>query len=242
MIFAAENSPSKTTSNLSAWAEYFDFVKVSPEWLKSGSADTLIMWLGFIILLVVFGLASWAWLTKGASIPYVNFQIPGRISWDFTGNFISLSSSRHSIGTSGDMMLYGDVEYRINQFLAIGKNNSNKPIKNVKGYIRSNKTNRTIPILLDGMPPEQTHGIPGKCEFWVRAIFPKSTPPKEGYTIEDFWMHFGGFTFVFEYDTKKYEKSFSKKTIECLIGKLKDEANNSLIPKESPRVVPREDK
>lgn len=171
--------------------------------------------------------------------PYVRLRLPWGISWEFTKYCVALSSSRHSIGTSGDMMLYGDVEYRINQFQVQGRNNSSKPINNVKGYIRSNKTNRTIPILLEGMPPGQTHGIPGKCGFWVRAIFPKSTPDKEGYTIDDFWRHFGEFTFVFEYESKKYEKTFSKKTIESLIEKLKEEANSGLIPKEAPRIVPK---
>jgi hypothetical protein len=90
------------------------------------------------------------------------------------------------------------------------------------------------------MPPEKTHGIPGKCEFWVRAVFPKSTADKEGYAIDDFWRHFGEFTFVFEYETKKYEKTFSKRTIENLINKLKEDSNSALIPKEAPRVIPKD--
>jgi len=39
--------------------------------------------------------------------------------------------------------------------------------------------------------------------------------------------------------TKYMKKTFSKKTIEQLIEKLKEEANNGILPKEGPRVVPR---
>lgn len=206
------------------WAEFM--IANLPSWITPIIAQ---------IVFLVLGIIASGFLV----FPLINFRLPWRISWDFSGNFISLSSQRHSIGTSGDMMLYGDVEYRINQFQVKGKNNSKKPIEDVSGYIQSNKTNRRIPILLESFPPEETHGIPGKCEFWVRAIFPKSTPEKEGYTIDDFWRHFGEFTFVFKYGTKKFEKTFSKSSIENLIEKLKQEAESSLIPKEAPRVVPR---
>jgi len=67
MIFAAENSPSKTASNLSAWVEYFDIVEVSPEWLKSGSADTWGVVVGIIIVVVSLGFVSWSWISRKLS-------------------------------------------------------------------------------------------------------------------------------------------------------------------------------
>ena len=155
------------------------------------------------IVFLVLGITTFGFIV----FPYFNFRLPWRISWDFNEYIVSLSSQRQSVGKSGDIMLYGDVEYRINGFQVKGRNNSKKPIESISGYIRSNNTNKTIPILLEGMPPEETHGIPGRCEFWVRAIFPKSTQDKEGYTIDDFWRHFGEFTFVFEYENKIYEKN-----------------------------------
>lgn len=189
---------------------------------------TLILSIGIFLLFI----ERWLRLLPFSLSSFMPFQ---RIAWEF-GDYVTLSSSRHSIGTSEDIMLYSDPEYRINQFQVKGNNNSKKPIDDVRGYIRSDKTNKKIPILLEGRPPDQTHGVPGKCEFWVRAIFPKSTSEKEGYTIEDFWRHFGKFTFVFEYDGKRYKKRFKEKQIEKLIRKQKQRANASLIPEDKPRV------
>jgi hypothetical protein len=102
LIAAAQIGPTDAISNLSGWADYLGFSDVS-KWLKTESAD---MWgeiIGTIVLVI--------------SITFIfKSRLPWRITWDFSGNFISLSSQRQSIGKSGDMMLYGDVEYRINQF------------------------------------------------------------------------------------------------------------------------------
>ena len=168
------------------------------------------------------------------------FTIPSirakKISWAFNKYNFALSSFRDSVGTSEDMMLYGEVGYRIPQFQVKGTNNSKQPIEHVAGYIRSDLTNQRIPILLESRPPEETYGIPGKCEFWVRAIFPNSDGTREGYTLEDFWRHFGGFTFVFEYDEKRFEKKFPKAYIEKRIDDLKLEADSFLPSKDAPRV------
>lgn len=150
--------------------------------------------------------------------------------------FLNISSQRHSKGTSEDIMLYGDIIHRISGFYIKGENNSRKPINNISGYIQSDKTNFVLPILLDGMQPEETYGIPPKCEFYVSAIFPRSTPELEGYTLEDFWRHMGAFTFVFKYDDKEYRKKYSQKQIKSVIEKRIEYANKGLNFKDKPRV------
>jgi len=224
IMFAAGVSYKDATSNLSGW--YDLIIGNAPDWLASGQADLIGFYAGAATTLSIVSIWGYRNLPE-------HFR---RISWDFNDYNLALPSQRQSIGTSEDTMLYGEVEYRISQFQLKGRNNSKKPIEHVGGYIRSDKTNRKIPLLLEGRPPEETHGIPGKCEFWVRVIFPNSHGTMEGYTIEDFWMHFGEFTFVFEYDGKKYEKQFTRKAIEKLINKLKEDANKGLKPKDAPRV------
>ena len=137
-------------------------------------------------------------------------------------------------------MIYSDLEIRICQFFLQGRNQLEKPIDYVSGKIVSTKTNCSLPILLDGMKPEETYGIPGRCDFQMRAIFPRSTSDKEGYTIEDFWRHFGEFDFIFEYDGKKYVRHFSEKEVKNFIDEKTKELVELLTFKQKPRVKKRE--
>ena len=201
--------PTEVASNISKWADYL-LSKVCnndleacvkyPDFLKLPTAD-------WIVRIAVIAVLVWFYWKPLSSQFKKRFF---RILWD-ESNFLLIFSNRHSIGTSEDIMIYNDLEIRICQFFLKGKNQFKKPVDVVSGKIVSTKTNRSLPILLDGMNPKETYGIPGRCDFEVKAIFPKSTSDKEGYTIEDFWRHFGEFNFVFEYDGKKYVRHFSKK-------------------------------
>jgi len=61
------------------------------------------------------------------TFPSIWSRLFQRISWDFNDHNIALNSQRQSIGTSEDMMLYGDVEYRVQCFQLRGRNNTKKP-------------------------------------------------------------------------------------------------------------------
>lgn len=222
--------PNTAMSNISQWLDLFcgwnERFCNYPDFLRLPTVNSVI--LACLILVVI-----WQFYP---SICLLVRQNLFRIDWTFE-NFLNLSSTREMIGTSEDMGIWGEIDYRIPSFYLRGRNNSKKPIKNkISGYIISTKTNLKFPILLDGAPPEQTHGIPGKCDFYVTAIFPNSKPPKQGYTVEDYWRHFGSFDFIFEYEEKAITKHFSEKVVRSFLDKKIQESAESLTPKNKPRV------
>lgn len=230
--------PTEAASNISKWADYLlskvcnntlDACVKYPDFLKLPAID----WVFRISAIAV--LAWFYWKLLSSQFKRIFF----RILWD-ESTFLTMFSQKNSIGTSEDIMIYSDLEIRICQFFLQGRNQLEKPIDYVSGKIVSTKTNCSLPILLDGMKPEETYGIPGRCDFQMRAIFPRSTSDKEGYTIEDFWRHFGEFDFIFEYDGKKYVRHFSEKEVKNFIDEKTKELVELLTFKQKPRVKKRE--
>ncbi len=134
-----------------------------------------------------------------------------KISWKFS-RFLVVNAFRKSEDSAKDNP-YSFPEFIVTQFYVEGKNKSTKPIENVHGYLKFDKTEETLPILINGINQKNTYGIPAKSTFIAQAIFPKSTRKRNGYTIKEFWEKFGSFTFNFEYGDRKFQKSFSEKTI-----------------------------
>ena len=68
------------------WVEFM--ITNLPSWITPTAAQIVFVGLGITTLgFLVF--------------PYINFRLPWRISWDFTGNFVSLSSQRQSVRIRG---------------------------------------------------------------------------------------------------------------------------------------------
>ena len=126
------------------------------------------------------------------------------ITWNFE------SGSGYLFG-----MDYNGGNVHIQTFQATGTNNADKPIQRVTSYIRSDVTNKSIPVyfVIDGdrVPPDETYGIPARAEFVV-ASSPISEKPN-GIDASDFYTEFAPFTFVFEYDGKTYSRSFSRNDV-----------------------------
>lgn len=228
-LFMVATPPNAAMSNISQWLDLFcgwnERFCNYPDFLRLPTANS-------IILACLILVAIWQFYP---SIYLLIRQNLFRIDWTVE-NFLNLSSTREMIGTSEDMGIWGESDHRIPSFFLKGRNNRKKPINKISGRIVSTKTNLSIPILLDGMKPEETHGIPGQCDFYVAAIFPDSKPPKQGYTVEDFWRHFGGFDFIFEYDGKTITKHFPEKIVRPYLERKIQESANSLAPKDKPRV------
>jgi len=138
-----------------------------------------------------------------------------RISWKFS-RFLVVNAFRKTDGSLKDFP-YNSPEFIITQFYVEGKNKSNKAVENVHGFLKFDKTEITLPILINGMDPKNTYGIPAKSTFIAQAMFPKPKKKKDGHTIKDFWEKFGPFTFNFEYGGRKFQKSFSEKMISKFI-------------------------
>lgn len=119
----------------------------------------------------------------------------------------------------------------ITGFQAHGKNNLDEPIVHFSGFIRSDTSNETFPILLARdnkfLRPEETLGIPRKAEFDLHAKLPSNHPERysgEGMNASAFLRQYTELTFVFEYDEKKYDEHFSKKGIWAAVENFRKES------------------
>jgi hypothetical protein len=176
----------------------------------------------------------------------------GRIAWNFDqilkgqANFLNLSR----LNESG---------IRVVGIGAHGRNTSNDPISEFKGYVRSDLTNAHLPIFIlaedpdiaakDPSPffpaniptrPEETYGIPGLAEFdivtYEQVIIQTGV---DGVPVEQFLREFGAFTLILEYDGIKVEQKFSSELIKQAISKFE----NSINPQRTtvPRVTRKPD-
>lgn len=148
------------------------------------------------------------------------------ITWDFD----------HVLGLVGG----GGQETRVVSFQARGRNNLDEPILHVSGSIRSDVTNAQFPIrfVINGrrVPPESTNGIPRNAEFEISsAPFPSNNPPNEGVTLSRFLIDFATFTFVFEYDGKRFVRHFTNDEI----WRQAEAFQRSLAGTPQPRVTPK---
>jgi hypothetical protein len=98
---------------------------------------------------------------------------------------------------------------------------------------QSNINNTKIPILLDSMPPEETHGIPPKASFSIRALFRDKNSEQEGIIENKFLNEFSDFTLVVNFDDKKFQKRFSRNRVTRLIEKWRKE----IEPNPEPHVI-----
>ncbi len=107
-------------------------------------------------------------------------------------------------------------------FQAHGKNNSDKPISHVSGYVKSLITNREVPIniIADGQPtkPDDTNGIPPFAEFDVMTYGPRFlnivTGVIQAKEKGESFSEFSEFEFYFEYDGNKFVRRFTKQEIQ----------------------------
>ena len=215
-----------------------------------GFLFVMLAWIGeqppyflFLIFMVAFS-ASWSLLVRFVPSWFEIKKLNRikHISWDIPENFLNIGHQKRMAGSSEDMVIWSPIETHIAQFFIKGRNNRFSAIDSVSGELVSNLTNRKIGILLNGMRPEETYGIPGKCEFDIKAIFPNSPGSANGYTVDDFWKHFGQFTFIFRYDGKEFKKKFSVGMIKKYIDKSCNQGIKGLTPDTNgkPRVKKRE--
>jgi hypothetical protein len=134
------------------------------------------------------------------------------IQWDFSGYFLGMSAVEGK-------------NIHISSFQARGYNRTKRHFYHVNGYLESNINGQRVPLLLESMPPEQTNGIPPGCNFWIRAIFRDTSAPREGIEAENFLKRFSDFTFVIEFDGKKYHKRFPHKVVAKQIASFWEESN-----------------
>lgn len=113
-----------------------------------------------------------------------------------------------------------DGKIVVHQFQATGRNLTEDPITNARGYVRSDKTNIEYPIVFNIAGVFHNHDeinpIPVGSGIDVRAYF---TPDQKPITLEKFFGEFVPFTFFFEYNDKKYRHTFIEADIEPIVEK-----------------------
>lgn len=184
---------------------------------------------------VLGGLGGWVYLrhrevTKQTAEPPADKTDDITWSFDTDAGFYFLAM----VGGKGQ-------EPWVDSFQAHGRNNMDEPISRVSGFIRSDVTNAEFPIrfVIGGqrVPLEDTIGIPRKTEFDIASKpFPSSDPRRRGtgLTASRFLDEFATFTFVFEYDGKKFRRHFSNEEIWKQITAFQRASQTSV-----PSVVPK---
>ncbi len=127
------------------------------------------------------------------------------LCWDFQG-FLGMSAEGS-----------GPVYIACLQGFGVNKSKSN--ILKISGHLQSNITGKRLPLTMEGMPPEETNGIPSGCRFFVQALFRDPTSPREGIVEERFLEEWRDFTFSFTADGKQQSYSFSSREV---IGRLNE--------------------
>lgn len=145
-------------------------------------------------------------------------------------------------------------EIRILGFQAHGKNNINGPIDDFSGFMRSDLTNKSLPIYIlaqdtdetklpvcvPRLPtlPQETLGIPPFADFDVQS-YSKTffAPGKDGMTTEQFMKDFVPFTVVMNYRGNKIERTFSLDEVKKQISVF--EKSVSML--NTPRVIRKPD-
>jgi hypothetical protein len=151
-----------------------------------------------------------------------NVDVPGK------------ENAPYFLGLTGS---YGK-EMHVIEFRISGHNNMDTPIERFGGYVRSDTTNKRIPIgfMINGtlIPSDKTNGIPRKSDFIVSSLQFDQEHVGQGMPTSQFLTEFPSFTFVFEYDGKKLQRHFSKDEIRQVIQRVEDDfaaANGSTKPR-----------
>ncbi len=162
------------------------------------------------------GLAWYATNFSGAMRTSSNdYEQSGPIRWNFSSPNYPLHVFTNHVRSSS----------QVHSFHVVGKNTSDKPIKHIKGYVRSERTNVEYPIFMDLtgdlVRPEDTLGIPSNSEFSLKAPFPDESSDRPGIEVERFIADFPALTFVVEYDGHTFTRHFSGDEIEGRIIEIR---------------------
>jgi hypothetical protein len=129
-------------------------------------------------------------------------------------------------------------------FQAHGKNNSDKPILNISGVVRSLITNKEFPIKIvaEGfyVDPKDTNGIPPFSEFDVTTMDGPVNVVNGQIVSRSVKMNdFAEFEFEFDYDGNKFVRKFTKDEIDGqrqMFSNILD-PNKSSVPRVTRKVA-----
>jgi hypothetical protein len=100
------------------------------------------------------------------------------------------------------------------------------------GYVRSEKTGNTYPILLrhmDKLIPPDGYGIPARHQFHIGADFFETG----GLPAQKFLEQFGILTFVFEYDGETFTRLYTFEEISKEVAKAREDLTPKPVKSEA---------
>lgn len=179
------------------------------------------------IFLTIFALGAWGWF-------YLDWR-RGPIIWTF-------GDGPHPIfgmqGGNGGPPLIWQLQFT-------GTNRSNGPIENIDGFVRSNLTNKQIPLYfqIGGKFVQTTHtlGIPAHADFMLIAPITGNTPDdarRNEMRADKFLAEYGDITVMIKFSGRgsPFVRHFTK---EELSKPLDEFAKSLLEPPPSPSVIPK---
>lgn len=132
----------------------------------------------------------------------------------------------------------GSMVWRIRYFKSQGVNITDRPIKEIDGYVEVDRTGERFPIKLskDGMIVETSKmlALPPNEEIPVYAFFSnaiKDYSAWKGFESSEFVAHYCPFTFITIFSGKQYKHRFSMKDIKAFIDKR---ISSSITPEKGP--------
>jgi hypothetical protein len=148
----------------------------------------------------------------------------GPITWDFDAAMPPFGVSRGR----------GEPLW-IDAFQITGHNRSDDPINVQSAFVRSDVTNRTLPLTFavrGEQVPLNEASITPQGSFILVAIIPSTDARKtQGIMVDEFRSEFERFTFVFEYNGQKLVKHFKENDGEAFINKADRETREALSQK-----------
>ena len=156
-----------------------------------------------------------------ALVAYFIDRSRGPIVWDFDAGKPPLGVSR-----SADGPLWIDA------FQITGRNRSDDPIVFTNGIVRSDKSNRTLPLMFaskGGLIPLSEASVIPYGEFVLIAIIPSTNPSySQGIVVDAFRMEFERFTFIYDIGIDKRARHFSEAEVSEFLGKADRETREAL--------------
>lgn len=159
---------------------------------------------------------------------------PPDIEWSFEvygpehgPQFLSLSPSGY--------------EFRVASLDVIGRNMTDGPLAQLGGLVRSDITSAEYPLLILGdgnyIPIEEVAAVPRHAAFKVLTPqFPSGDQSLTGMAGLKFMYEFAPFTFVFDYNGKRFVRHFSREEVKVVLDAAEgDRMANADVP--TPKIM-----
>ncbi|MCE9650249.1 MAG: hypothetical protein K8R18_11570 [Parvibaculum sp.] len=232
------------------WGVRVTFAPCLSDGLPRSTIDALVCLMIAYLLLFTFWFLRF-WLLRKMTPYLVAVVITGLFFSAAVGTYLWNFSRGPIIWTFGDgphpifgMQGGGGGLPLIWQLQFTGTNRSDEPIARIDGYVRSNLTNKQIPLYFQikgqFVKTSETFGIPPRTDFVLIAPIAGHSPDtarKEAIRSDQFLSEYGDITLAVTFDGRgsPFVRHFKRDEL----ARFFDEFTNSLQPLPQPAIVPK---